>query len=83
MLRCWIVALDINASVNAPVIHDIFVTNALMPWDMRPRLFTAAHLDDLSEKTGGPFRVTVKEEIKSEKVVMCTVHHFDQDQVYV
>ena len=48
-LRCWVVALDVNASVNAPVIHDFFFTNTRTLWDMRPRLFTEAHPDDLSE----------------------------------
>ena len=55
VLRCWVVALDIKASVNALVIRDLFFTgdtffydasNAPFPvicrnlWDMGPCLST-------------------------------------------
>jgi hypothetical protein len=50
VLGCWVVAPDINDSVNAPMIHDLFFTNARMPWDMRSHLFTEANPDCLPEQ---------------------------------
>jgi hypothetical protein len=75
------VALDIDDFVNAPMIYDIFFTNARLPCDMRLRLFIEVHPDGLTEQTGWP-PSTIKEiarwvwlqfrrRSKFKKVVMC------------